>query len=466
MTTLVKWIIVLFALLLSHLISAQQIEGTWNGTLAVSGVELPIIFKVTKNGETYNATLKSPKQSNQKIPCDMVTYQEGVFTAEVKAIRVTYKGTLTGDEIKGVFNQGGNELPLNLKQGDVLISGRPQDPVKPYPYHSIEVAFENKGANIKLSGTLTVPKNVTNPPVAILISGSGPQNRDEEIKSFNHRPFLVLSDYLTRNGIAVLRYDDRGVAKSEGEFKGATSADFATDVDAAIAFLKTRNDVDSSKIGLIGHSEGGFIAPMVAADNADVAFVVLLSGTGAAGKEVLLSQIDMGAKLEGVSEENIAINNKFTEIVLAAVFEEQDVTIMNDRIDKEIKTYYDALDLEVKKQFTLDEIKKSLSQFVNDPWMHYFIKTDPAQFLSKVKVPILALNGSKDFQVIPKVNLTRIKKILEKTKNKDVTVMELEGLNHLFQTAETGAASEYPKIEETFNESAMKVVSDWVNQRF
>lgn len=466
MTTLVKWIAVLFALLLSHFISAQQIEGTWNGALAVSGVELPIVIKVIKHGEGYKATLKSPKQSDREIPCDTVVYENGTFSVALKAMSISYTGTINDNEIKGVFNQEGGELPLILKRGDVVISRRPQDPVKPYPYESIDVSFVNKGANIKLSGTLTLPKNSKNPPVVVLITGSGPQNRDEEIKSFNHRPFLVLSDYLTRNGIAVLRYDDRGVAESEGKFKGATSADFATDVHAAVQFLKTRNDVDHAKIGLIGHSEGGFIAPMVASSTTDVAFIVLLSGTGVNGKEVLLSQMTRGAKLEGVSDKHIAINNKFAEIVLSIVYEEEDVNVMKTRADKETKTYYDSLDEEIKKQFTLDEIKKQLDQFVIDPWMHYFVKTDPAQFLSKVKTPVLALNGSKDFQVITELNLDAIEKVLKQSKNKDATVMELEGLNHLFQTAETGAGSEYQKIEETFNESAMKIVGDWINKRF
>ncbi|GAA4271142.1 alpha/beta fold hydrolase [Aquimarina gracilis] len=467
MVTLIKWIIAAVIILVSQIVNAQQVEGMWNGALNVSGSELPVVITVVKNNDSYTSTLKSPRQSDQEFPCDKTVFAEGNFQFEVSALKISFKGVLKDNEIKGTFSQGAGELPLILKRGDVRTVSRLQDPKKPYPYTSIDVSFNNASANnIKLSGTLTLPKDVDNPPVIILISGSGPQNRDEEIKAFNHRPFLVLSDYLTRNGVAVLRYDDRGVAKSEGVFEGATSADFATDVEAAIDFLKKRRDVNTQKIGLVGHSEGGFIAPMVASRRKDVSFVVLLSGTGVAGREVLLSQINRGAELENVPAEIIKINNKFVDIVLSTVYHEDNPQVIKTKVKKEIETYHRSLNNDQKEKFPLGEVEKQLRQFVNDPWMHYFIKTDPAKFLSKTKVPVLALNGSKDFQVITEINLTRIDEVLKKSGNEDITIKEIEGVNHLFQMADTGASSEYAKIEETFNVEVMKMISDWINKRF
>ncbi|WP_106791700.1 S9 family peptidase [Aquimarina sp. Aq78] len=467
MMSLVKWIIGLLIAFLSHIINAQEITGIWNGAIKVQGTELPMVFKIKKEGDAYVSTLKSPKQSDQEIPVDKTTFVDQKLIIEASAFKVVYEGVLENQEIKGVFDQAGNKFPLDLKRGDVVTKVRPQDPKKPYPYKSIDVVFKNTEASgIKLSGTLTLPKDKKKPPIVVLISGSGPQNRNEEIKAANHRPFLVLSDFLTRQGIAVLRYDERGVAKSEGVFKGATSVDLASDVEAAIRFLKSRDDVDVNKIGLVGHSEGGFIAPMVASENKEVSFVVLLAGTGVDGKDVLLSQMKLSAELEGISSEIIQINNKFTEIVLTSIQKEKDVEVMKAMSREEMTTYHNTLDDSMKKAYPLSMLEQQLFEFIKDPWMRYFVRTDPKQFLSNVKTPILAINGSKDCQVITDLNLSRIEKILKKSGNKDVTISEIEGLNHLFQTAKTGSESEYPNIEETFAPEAMKMISEWILKRF
>lgn len=467
MMSLVKWIIGLLLAFLSQIINAQEIVGIWNGAIKVQGTELPVIFKIKKEGNTYISTLKSPKQSDQELPAEKTTYVNQKLTIEVKAFKVMYEGVLENHEVKGVFDQAGNKFPLNLKKEDVVTKGRPQDPKKPYPYKSIDIVFKNTEASgIKLSGTLTLPKDKKKPPVVVLISGSGPQDRNEEIKAANHRPFLVLSDFLTRQGIAVLRYDERGVAKSEGVFKGATSVDFASDVEAAIRFLKTRDDVDVNKIGLVGHSEGGFIAPMVASKNKKVAFVVLLAGTGVDGKEVLLSQMKLDAELKGISPKIIEINNRFTDIVLTSIQKEKDVAVMKMMSRENMTAYHNTLDDSMKKVYSLGMLEQQLFEFIKDPWMRYFVRTDPKQFLSKVKTPILAISGSKDCQVIPDLNLIRIESILKKSGNMDVTISEIEGLNHLFQTAKTGSESEYPNIEETFAPEAMQIISKWILKRF
>lgn len=344
---------------------------------------------------------------------------------------------------------------------------RHQEPVAPYNYISEDVYFTNTEANdIKLAGTITLPNNKKNPAIAILISGSGAQDRNSDLKQFNHKPFLVLSDYLTNNGIAVLRFDDRGTAKSEGNHATATSADFATDVEAAIQYLKTRKDIDINKIGLIGHSEGGFIAPMVASTNKDVAFTVLLAGTGVNGAKVLETQTRRAAELQGASKESLDENEKLTTIVYNAILNNDDKDVIKNEIRKGLNDFKtNNSNSPLAAAITPQIIEQQLGILQSD-WLLYFLKTDPKQFLAKTTCPVLALNGSKDYQVMPDLNLKGIKEGLEKANNEDVTIKELENLNHLFQTAITGSAQEYSKIEETYAPMALKIISDWINKRF
>ncbi len=344
---------------------------------------------------------------------------------------------------------------------------RLQDPKTPLGYLSENVYFTNaKANNIKLAGTLTLPKDKKKPAVAILISGSGPQNRNSEIVQFNHRPFLVLSDYLTNNGIAVLRYDDRGTAESEGNHSEATSADFATDVEAAIAYLKTRSDIDTSKIGLIGHSEGGLIAPMVAANNKDVSYVILLAGTGVNGATVLETQSRRAGELQGVSKEHLDENEKLTTIIYGTILKYEDKDTIKAEITKRLNAFKTNNPNSILAPAITSQMINQQLSILDSKWLCYFIRAEPSDFLSKTTCPVLALNGSKDFQVLPKINLEGIGDGLEKAKNKDVTIKELEGLNHLFQTAETGSMQEYATIEETYSPVALKLISDWINERF
>jgi len=342
---------------------------------------------------------------------------------------------------------------------------RPQDPVKPYPYTSEEVSFVNEQADhISLAGTLTLPKHIKNPPVVILITGSGQQNRNSEI--FNHRPFLVLSDYLTRHGIAVLRYDDRGVEDSEGTFQQATSKDFSADVEAAISFLMKRTDIDTEKIGLIGHSEGGFIAPMVASNSKDVAFVISLAGTGVIGEKVLISQTKKMFELIGFSSEYIEIDLRSRELIFSVIKEETDAVTIVAKSKEKLQQYAETLEADKKILFSQVQSDKIIDVFSKSKWLQYFVKTDPDQFLSKVTVPVLAIYGSKDIQVLSSLNLEGFRSSLEKAGNKDVTIKNIDGLNHLFQKAETGAISEYENIDETFNLEVMVLIKNWILKRF
>lgn len=446
-------------------IFAQDITGDWYGQIDVQGSKLRISFHVNEKDKTYATTMDSPDQMAFGIPTDETIVLNNNITISLKSMMIVFNGRLNKDIIKGTFSQGGMDFPLILSHKKITKEKKKpkfQEPTKPYPYKSEEITFVNKKANnITLSGTLTLPKNIKKPVVAILISGSGPQNRDEEI--LDHKPFLVLADHLTNNGIAVLRYDDRGVAKSEGTQNNATSADFATDVEAAITYLQTRKDIDTSKIGLIGHSEGGLIAPMVAANNNNVAFIVLLAGPGVNGAEVLKTQTKKAFELAGLTKKHIDFNNKVSEEIYNMVKIEND----NNKLQINIIDYLN----EVKKvapdsyaKELTDTAIKIQAKTISSPWMTYFIKTNPKEFLNQVNCPVLAINGSKDIQVIADLNLSGINSALKH--NDDVTVKKLEGLNHLFQTCETGAVNEYAKIKETFSPKALQIISNWINKRF
>ncbi|MFK8012783.1 MAG: alpha/beta hydrolase family protein [Marinicellaceae bacterium] len=461
-----KYLLLIF---FSTLIQAQEVTGDWHGKLEVMGTQLRLSFHVSQSDGVYTSTMDSPDQGAMGIATTSTTFEKGILVIVMESIGAQYEGELSNDELTGTFSQRGMNFPLKLSKHEVAKPEkviRPQDPIKPYKYISEDITFVNKSADsIKLAGTLTLPHDIKNPPVAVLISGSGPQNRDEELGPFNHRPFLVLSDHLTKKGIAVLRFDDRGVAESEGDHTTATSADFATDVSAALDYLKTRDDINHSKIGLIGHSEGGFIAPMVVSQRNDIAFIVMLAGTGVDGAKILLTQGRRAAELEGASLEKLDFNEKVSHDIFDLVKLETNTEALKLQLSEYLDNLIKTSPKELTKDFTDDVIKSQINTLSSE-WFQYFIRTDPAQFLSQVKIPVLAINGEKDFQVLPDLNLQAIDKILKKAGNKDYTTQRLAGMNHLFQVAETGAISEYGTIEETFSPIALKVVSDWINARF
>jgi uncharacterized protein len=331
---------------------------------------------------------------------------------------------------------------------DTTVRRRPQTPVKPYPYREEDVVYENKVSGLKLGATITIPAGKGPFPAVVLITGSGMQDRDESI--MGHKPFMVLADHLTRKGIVVLRADDRGAGKSGGGSANDTSADFATDVEAGMAFLKTRPEVDQHKTGLIGHSEGGIIAPMVAVRTSDVAFIVMLAGTGVPGDEILVEQVRLLSEASGASREAAEKNAALEREVLAIAKQ----TKNKEELEKNLRE---------KLSNTMPEaqVNESIKTF-DVPWFCFFLEYDPATDLSKVRCPVLAINGEKDTQISPKQNLPAIKKALESGGNKNITIVELPGLNHLFQTAKTGSPSEYIEIEETIAPVALNTISDWI----
>lgn len=455
--------ILLLTLLTSFSLTAQDITGQWNGVLKVQGIQLRLIFNITKTNNGFSSTMDSPDQGAKGIPVTNTTFDNSKIKFEVSTARIEYNGELKENKFVGVFKQGGQEFPMNLSRKTIEkeVANRPQEPTKPYPYYSEDVTFKNTKDDILLSGTLTLPEKEGTYPAVILITGSGPQNRDEEL--VEHKPFLVISDYLTKNGIAVLRYDDRGVGQSKGDFKKATSADFATDVENAIAYLKTRKEINQKKIGLIGHSEGGLIAPIVAAKSEDVSFIVLLAGTGIQGDKLLLMQQELLATVYGVSEidikKSIETNTALFKMIINS---KDDLKLKTDLTNLINETFKQDSNAEIPNNMTQDEFVLTQVNQITRPWMHYFIKFNPAKTLEKVKCPVLALNGEKDLQVPPKENLTAIKNALIKGRNTNITTKEFPNLNHLFQECKTGSPEEYATIEQTFSPIVLDEITKWI----
>jgi uncharacterized protein len=436
-------------------VAPSDIDGDWKGTLEAGGAKLRLVFHIKNTKDGLTATLDSLDQGAMGIPVSTVTRDGATLKIVLKAIDGGFAGKISADlkTIDGTWTQRGNSLPLVLTLGkgkDAAMAPpkRPQNPVRPLPYREEEVSYENKVQGDTLVGTLTIPPGAGPFTAVLLITGSGPQDRDETL--LGHKPFLVLSDWLTRKGIEVLRVDDRGVGKSTGVFGTATTADFATDVEAGVAFLKTRPEVNAKKIGLIGHSEGGIIAPMVAARNADVGFIVMMAGSGVPGDQILVEQRKLIAEAGGVSKEQAEKDAVEEREVLALVVKEKD----SPELEKDLKAKLEADGNEAEMGAQV----KTLTS----PWFRYFLAYDPGPALRKVKCPVLALSGEKDLQVPPAQNLSVIRKALEDGGNRNFEVVELPGLNHLFQTATTGSPGEYAGIEETISPVALGKISGWI----
>jgi len=437
----------------SEPVPPSDIDGTWMGTLDAGGIRLRVVFHILNTADGLTAMVDSPDQGVNGVQARAVTRKGSSLKIDVRQMRGgAFQGKISSDlaTIDGTYTWNAGGLPLVLKRvkASELERRRPQNPVKPYPYREQEVSYVNKKAQgVTLAGTVTVPRGKGPFPAVLLVPGSGPHERDETL--FGHKPFLVLADYLTRKGIVVLRVDDRGVGKSTGDLANATTADLATDAEAGVEYLKTRSEVDQHKIGLIGHSEGGLIAPMVAERNPDVAFIVMMAGPGVPGDKILSEQVRLISEAAGVSHET-ADRRAATELeIVTLVKQEKDDAVLGKKLREKLAGQPEEQINVVVKTFT-------------SPWFRYFIAYDPAQALQKVKCPVLAINGEKDLQVSAKQNLPAIQKALEEGGNQHAEVDELPSLNHLFQTAKTGAPAEYGDIEETMSPIAMEKMANWI----
>lgn len=439
-----KNILLLFTLLAICTSFSQEITGEWHGSLQIQGTELPLVFHISKTETGLKSKLDSPKQNAFGIPMDSTSFKNDSLFISSK-MGISYTGSITGKEgIVGNFMQNGMVLKLNLSRKNTETTAQTQ--TEPKPYHSENVFFENEKAGIVLGGTLAFPKGKEKFPAVVLISGSGAQTRK------GNKPFLALSDFLVRNGIAVLHYDDRGVGESEGDMLTATSANFATDVEAAVDFLRSRNEINSAKIGLIGHSEGGMIAPMVASKSDKVAFLVLMAAPGIPGNELLVLQNRLIGKAHGMTEPQLAIAEKTNRSIYDII-----INSPKDSLKTNLTNFLKEISPNIPETQLNAEIK-----MMSYPWMKFFLKYDPRPALEKTKVPVLAINGGNDLQVPAEINLNAIETALKKGGNNRVTIEILPGMNHLFQESETGLPSEYGNLEQKFSAETMELISNWI----
>lgn len=451
-----KIILVLITILTSSIMRSQEIAGRWGGLLKIRGTELKIVFNISKTKNGLIATMDSPNERTFGIPATAITFANSILKLEIKNSGIKYEGILHPDEtITGFFKQNEQNLALDLShykmKNEIVV--KYQEPQKPYPYYTEDVTFENKTDNIVLEATLSLPKKEGNFPVVILIPGYNKRSRDKDF--VGHKHFLVIGDYLTKKGIGVLQYDDRGAGKSTGDYSKATIADLAKDVEAGVAYLKTRKEINKNKIGLLGHSEGGIIAAIVAGNSNDINYIVSLAASGVRGDKKMLQLSEL-----------ILCNTSIPEIEIYKKQEELRGAyniILNsasndDSLKKEIKSYFRA----TKGYGATDEDINASSKAVLSPWMYYFLRFDPSTAFGKVKCPVLALNGDKDMHLFPEQNLMAIKEAVLSGGNRKVTTKNLSGLNHFFQETLTGSPSEYSEISQTFSPIALEEISSWV----
>jgi len=436
------------------------VEGLWQGAIETHGMRLRFQLHVFHDSDNQLiAALDSLDQGVSGLPANHVSLKDPVFHFEVPSVAGVYEGTLNAakNEITGNWSQtSADNLPLNFKRSDQTLElRRPQTPQGPFPYKEEEVTFANSAAGVTLAGTLTVPKGAGPFPAALLIAGSGPQDRDGAIAK--HRPFFVLADALTRKGIVVLRYDKRGIGKSTGNADVATTMDLAADARAALDFLKSRKEVDASRIGLVGHSEGAIIAPYLAAHSQDVAWLVLLAAPATKGEDTLLNQSELIGRAGGLNDNQLDASLGFDQAAYTLVRQEKDPVVLSEKLLTLVKS--SGLDSALPPSALETQLR-----MLTSPWFRFFLDYDPLPNLKSVKCPVLALYAQKDLQVAAKQNLPRLQDALKEAGNPQVQVEDLPELNHLFQHAYMGTPTEYAAIEETFSPEALKIIEDWVEQ--
>ncbi|MDP9040746.1 MAG: prolyl oligopeptidase family serine peptidase [Bacteroidota bacterium] len=446
-----------------------KFTGIWEGKLKF-GVELRIVFHIKENDKgSLISSADSPDQAAFGLKCDTTILYDDKITIEMKAFKASFTGSLLNDStIEGTFFQSAS-VPLVLKKVDKISERRrPQTPLPPFPYKSEDIEYTNADKSLRYGATITIPKDKGPFPAAVMITGSGAQNRDEEI--MGHKLFAVIADYLTRRGFIILRVDDRGVGKSTGHFAGATSADFANDVNAGVDYLLTIPEVDKKRMGLIGHSEGGMIAPMVATQRKDIDFIVLLAGPGVKIIDLMAEQNAAVLRSAGISEKATNSYSSLYKTITRQIIGSADSTTALAKVKKTMNDWTSGTDASLIKELDMedaarrDTIAISLVQTMYSPWFRYFLQFDPAVYLGKIKCKVLAINGDKDIQVISKQNLPGIEASLKKNHVKHYSIREIPGLNHLFQSCKKCTLEEYGELEETFSPIALQIMGDWLEK--
>ncbi|MEO8765268.1 MAG: alpha/beta fold hydrolase [Ginsengibacter sp.] len=468
-----------FLLAFSSFSFSQNISGNWQGNIDVNGQKILVVFHFYKDiaGQIVGKW-DCPPQNAKNLPCGEIVLKNDSVKVGLPVISGFYEGTFIGvDSITGMWHQGPGKFVLNIvKTGNdaaFVLPKRPQTPKPPFDYEVKEVTYSNANKTMRYGATFTkpfskVPADSKKYPAVVLITGSGKQDRDENI--FDHKPFAVIADDLTKRGIAVLRFDDRGMGQTTGDFDTSSTEDFAGDVEAAIKYLESRKDVDTHRIGLIGHSEGGIIAPMVAARNNQVAFIVMLAGTGVPGNVINDYQNALPLQKAGFKDD---IVQKFLELHRALIKAATSYVNPNDYKKEVSKIYYDWKKkqtpetirelIKTTDETTISTLQNKYGAF-HTKWWKFFLTYDPTKDLEKISIPVLVLNGEKDIQVDPKINLSLIEKALKKSKSKNYKVLELTGLNHLFQHCNACTTEEYGTLEETFAAEALKIMGSWIEE--
>ncbi|WND03859.1 alpha/beta fold hydrolase [Temperatibacter marinus] len=440
--------------------------GDWRGELTVGSQKIPILFHISPGtGDTLKATMDSPRQGVTDLPVSDLSIQGARLKMTITVASAYFEGHLIEGMLSGHWVQAGQKFPLILERYTKDPAPAPQAGPLPLPYDETEVFFKNTTTSNRLAGTLSIPKISALKKAVVLITGSGPQDRDQSF--MGHKTFKVLADHLARNGIIVLRVDDRGVGKSEGEFYKATSLDFASDTSAAVAFLKEKSDLPIQSIGLIGHSEGGLIAPLVANSNEDVSFVVMLAGPGLKGDEIAVEQVRRFLRYSGVSEKSADKGSRMTAALNHTVLTHDDRATLSDALKKSYQSTWASFNSDTQKTLTRlggGSLSAGRLQQLMLPWTKYFLGYDPQETLNKLTIPVLALHGSKDTQMRSSENLKAIKLALSKNVHSMSVIKEIEGVNHLFQTADTGLMNEYASIKETMAPRVLELIVQWINQ--
>jgi pimeloyl-ACP methyl ester carboxylesterase len=443
----------------------DKIPGKWLGELEIPNTaKLRMGITVSKAGDnTLKAVLNIIDQATGDIPCDEIIYRNDSVRIRLKGLGIEIAGVVDNEyrTIRSEFRQGPGVFPVLFSRVEELpVLQRPQEPKKPYPYIEENVVFENKKAGVSLAGTLTYPASKGNFPAVVLVTGSGQQNRDEEVGK--HKPFWIIADFLTRNGIAVLRYDDRGAGGSTGNFSLSTTGDFADDALSGIKYLQSRPEINPAKIGIIGHSEGGTVTAIAASESSDVAFIVSMAGAFENFEDVVLDQILGQLKQQGTKDEDIELERGWRKQIYQIAGEKTD----SATAAKKLWDIYDGLSVDEVTRLNWPKGRHDamIRQILN-PWWRYILGLDNKEVLRKVKCPVLAIYGELDQQVNPSKNIPVIEEGLKEADNKDFTVKKLPGLNHLFQTAGTGSEYEYTRIEETISPAALSLIAGWILDR-
>ena len=450
MNKLISAIILVTAIFLSAT-DAHALSGSWRGSLDLGQMKLPLTFNFTEtpSGETL-CTMDSPSQGAKGIAAEVVLCTSDTISIKCNAIMASYTGKISNGTIKGVFSQRGIAIPLDLTPDNPDENRRPQTPIPPFPYSAIDTTFTAQDGAV-MAATLTIPPNASSKklPAVVMVTGSGPQNRDEEY--CEHKPFAVIADYLARNGIASLRYDDRGTGKSTGDFITSSTLTFKDDAVSGIEFLRSMRCIGS--VGVLGHSEGGTIAFIIGSEGkAD--FIISLAGMAISGKETMMRQNEQGLDKLNLSEEDKANSLKLIDRVFDEMASQTKLGVSTPINIDELVTNNN---LSVP-QMVIQSLK--MTQKTRGPWVDTLISLDPREFLGNVKCPVLAINGEKDTQVFPD-NLNVVKEYIPQAETKF-----MPELNHLLQHAVTGEISEYDEIRETISPEVLDAIGLFIRNNY